>query len=215
MLFSLFSCCSSILRIWGQNALPSLFLGKQPNQKQTKKQNHKTLWLWENTKTAHMVNFPPLFLAKVSSYSFWEWESTFTVTIYCASSGKPGEITHRIPQGNVSPALQILTLPWEPVPGISLRVTKEGTDAVHPSRSRTFPMSPPAPQYICVPGLEPERAREEPPGRFMIMIPSVWGVWGLGSGGSRSLSCCLSCAVLVFSREVEPSEYRLSGGLSG
>ena len=63
---------------------------------------------------------------------------------------------------------------------------------------------------------EPERAREEPPGRFMVMIPSVWGVWGLGSGGSRqSLSCCLSCTVLGFSREVEPSEYRLPRGLSG
>lgn len=33
---------------------------------------------------------------------------------------KPGEVTYKIPQGNVSPALQIPSLPWEPVPGIML-----------------------------------------------------------------------------------------------
>lgn len=33
---------------------------------------------------------------------------------------KPGEITYKIPQGNVPPALRTPTLPWEPVPGTIL-----------------------------------------------------------------------------------------------
>ena len=128
---------------------------------------------------------------------------------------KPGEIIYRIPQGNVSPALQILTLPWEPVPGVSLWVTKERAQMMQsiPAGPWLLLHVPSCPTIHLRSWSEPERAREEPPGRFVITIPSVWGVWGLGSGGSRlSLGCSLSCAVWGFSREAEPIELGFPGG---
>ena len=197
---------------------PSLFR-KQPNQtKQTKKSKpQNTLTVRKHQKQHTWLTSPSLLCQGVFLFILGMGINIHSDYLL-RQLRKPGEITYRIPQGNVSPTLQILTLPWEPVPGISLWVTKERAQMMQsiPAGPWLLPHVPSCPTIHLCSWSEPERAREEPPGRFMVMIPSVWGVWGLGSGGSRqSLSCCLSCTVLGFSREVEPSEYRLPRGLSG
>ena len=59
---------------------------------------------------------------------------------------------------------------------------------------------------------EPERAREEPPGRFAIATPSVWGVrgWGQEEVGCHLLQFIMCCMRL--SREAEPIELGFPGG---
>lgn len=64
---------------------------------------------------------------------------------------KPGEITYKIPQGNVSPALWIPILPWETSWGIMLWVTNSPWFA--PDFSST---SHPTSQHICISDLDPK-----------------------------------------------------------
>ena len=111
---------------------------------------------------------------------------------------KPGEIIYRIPQGNVSLASRF-SLFLESLSQEFHWVTKERAQMMQsiPVGPWLLLHVPSCPTIHLHSWSEPERAREEPPGRFTIATPSVWGVWVFGSGGSRLSLRLIMCCIRV------------------
>lgn len=217
---------SSFIQIWDQGTLPPSSLAlvsflefevkcrsfhflennqTKPKKKRKKKEKRKEKWKQQTTlivrkhKKQHTLLTSPSLLCQGVFLFILGMGINIHSDYILRQLRKPGEIIYRIPQGKVSPALQILTLPWEPVPGISLWVTKERAQMMQsiPVGPWLLLHVPSCPTIHLRSWSEPERAEEEPPGSFTIMTPSVWGVWVLGSGGSRLSLRFIMCCIRV------------------